>query len=53
MTYEGKPVPKGTITFQADDPKGRNATGQIDPDGNYTLQTEKPGDGAHAWATTT
>lgn len=46
VTYQGKPVPKGTITFQSDDPNGRNAVGSIDPDGSYTLQTEKPGDGA-------
>ena len=46
VTYQGKPVPKGTITFQATAPEGRNATGQIDPDGYYTLQTEEPGDGA-------
>jgi hypothetical protein len=46
VTYQGKPVPKGTITFQAVDPKGRNATGEIGPDGTYTLQTETPRDGA-------
>jgi len=46
VTYNGKPVPKGTISFQAVDPKGRNATGAIEPDGSYTLQTEEPGDGA-------
>jgi len=46
VTYQGKPVPQGSITFQATSPGGRNATGQIDSDGNYTLQTENPGDGA-------
>jgi hypothetical protein len=46
VTYQGKPVPKGTITFLTDDPKGRNATGEIGPDGSYTLQTEEPRDGA-------
>ncbi len=46
VTYQGKPVTKGTVSFQASDPDGRNATGQIDADGNYTLQTEEPGDGA-------
>lgn len=45
VTYQGKPVPKGTITFQASSPDRRNATGMIDPDGNYTLQTETAGDG--------
>jgi hypothetical protein len=46
VTYNGKPVPKGAITFQAVDPSGRNATGAIEPDGSYTLQTEQPRDGA-------
>jgi len=46
VTYHGKPVPLGMVTFQSDDPNGRNATGAIAPDGSYTLQTEEPGDGA-------
>jgi hypothetical protein len=46
VTYGGKPVPKGTITFIPSSPGGRNAVGVIGPDGSYTLQTEKPGDGA-------
>jgi hypothetical protein len=46
VTYQGKPVPKGTITFMAVDPNGRNATGEIGPDGSYTLQTEEARDGA-------
>jgi hypothetical protein len=46
VTYKGQPVTKGSVTFQATTPEGRNATGQIDPEGNYTLQTENPGDGA-------
>jgi len=46
VTYDGKPVPKGTISFQAVGPGGRNATGVLGPDGTYTLQTEQPGDGA-------
>ena len=46
VTYKGQPVPKGTITFVATAPDGRNATGELDPEGNYTLQTEAPGDGA-------
>jgi len=46
VTYKGQPVPKGTITFAAIDKNGRNATGAIQPDGSYTLQTEDPGDGA-------
>jgi hypothetical protein len=46
VTYDGKPVPKGTITFIPVIPAGRNAVGVIGPDGSYSLQTEKPGDGA-------
>jgi hypothetical protein len=46
VTYNGKPVTKGTITFVTIDKTGRNATGAIQPDGSYTLQTEEPGDGA-------
>ena len=50
VTYQGKPVPKGTVSFQSTQPDRRNATGQIDPDGYYTLQTEVPGDGAEIGA---
>jgi hypothetical protein len=46
VTYNGKPVPKGTITFASTKEGGRNATGELDPEGNYKLQTEQPGDGA-------
>ena len=46
VTYKGNPVTKGTITFQATSPGGRNATGMIDPGGYYRLQTENPSDGA-------
>lgn len=46
VTYQGKPVPKGTVSFVPAAPGGRNATGQIDEAGNYRLQTENPGDGA-------
>jgi len=46
VTYDGKPVPQGTVTFIAKDANGRNATGAIQSDGSYTLQTEQPGDGA-------
>jgi hypothetical protein len=46
VTYKGQPVPKGTVTFVATDPSRRNATGAIDSDGSYRLQTEQPGDGA-------
>jgi hypothetical protein len=46
VTYEGRPVMKGTVSFVATDPGRRNATGHLDPNGNYTLQTEERGDGA-------
>ncbi|WP_337176611.1 hypothetical protein [Paludisphaera sp.] len=46
VTYNGQPVPKGTITFVPTAPGGRNATGAIAEDGTYALQTEAPGDGA-------
>jgi hypothetical protein len=46
VTYQGKPVPKGTITFVPLAKEGRNAIGELDSQGHYTLQTEEPGDGA-------
>jgi hypothetical protein len=46
VTYKGKPVPKGSITFASTTEGGRNATGQLDANGYYKLQTENPGDGA-------
>ncbi len=46
VTYKGKPVPKGTITFQSD--QGRMATGEIQEDGTYSLTTARSGDGAVA-----
>jgi hypothetical protein len=44
VTHKGKPVPSGTITFIPD--AGPHATGEIGPDGSYTLTTYKSGDGA-------
>jgi hypothetical protein len=46
VSYQGKPVMKGTVSFVATDPARRNATGLLDPNGRYTLQTEDRGDGA-------
>ncbi|MBX6313671.1 MAG: hypothetical protein IRY99_12245 [Isosphaeraceae bacterium] len=43
VTYKGQPIPKGTVTFQAD--SGPVATGQIQPDGTYRMTTFEPGDG--------
>jgi hypothetical protein len=46
VTYNGKPVTKGTISFQPTDPaNGAPANGVIE-DGSYRLQTTEPGDGA-------
>lgn len=44
VTFKGKPVPSGTVTFIPD--SGQHATGEIGPDGSYTLTTYKAGDGA-------
>jgi len=44
VTYDGKPVPKGTITFQSD--AGHAAVGEIQPDGSYRLGTFAKDDGA-------
>ncbi|MCX7426751.1 MAG: hypothetical protein NTW96_14130 [Planctomycetia bacterium] len=44
VTFNGRPVPEGTVTFY---PKtGRSASGRIQPDGTYTLTTFDEGDGA-------
>lgn len=45
VTYQGKPIPKGTVTFIPTDGTRPSATGTIN-DGAYTLQTTEPGDGA-------
>jgi hypothetical protein len=45
VTYKGKPVPNGTITFIPTDDRP-SATGDIGPDGSYRLTTYRPGDGA-------
>ena len=44
VTYKGKPVPNGTVTFIP--ASGHHATGDIRPDGSYTLTSFRPGDGA-------
>jgi len=44
VTYQGKPVPGGTILFTPT--SGPPATGGIQPDGSYTLTTFRKGDGA-------
>jgi hypothetical protein len=45
ISMAGKAVPTGTITFIPNTP-GTSATGEIGPDGSYTLTTFSKGDGA-------
>jgi hypothetical protein len=45
VTYNGKPLEKGTINFTPADAKGRGAGGTI-TDGRYSLTTQDPNDGA-------
>jgi hypothetical protein len=45
VTYNGKPVEKGTITFAPATADGRSAAGTI-ANGSYTLTTLAPNDGA-------
>src|SRR4051812_27828313 len=45
VTYQGKPLAKGTIGFQPENQAERGASGEI-VDGAYTLSTQTPGDGA-------
>jgi hypothetical protein len=44
VTYNGKPVPNGTVLFVPD--SGPTATGEIGSDGSYRLTTYRKGDGA-------
>jgi len=49
VTYKGKPVPNGTINFLPTDGNKPSATGEIQPDGSYSLKTfvtNRPGEGA-------
>lgn len=39
VTYQGKPITQGTISFQPVSPDGTPATGSIGTDGTYSLQT--------------
>ena len=45
VTYMGQPLSGGTIVFEPED-SGREANGNIQPDGTFTLSTFKEGDGA-------
>lgn len=42
VTYQGKPVSNGTVSFLPVDPqKGRSAMGKIDPNGRYVAMTSE------------
>jgi hypothetical protein len=45
VTYKGKPLIQGSVTFEPED-SGREANGQISPDGTFVLRTFREGDGA-------
>jgi hypothetical protein len=45
VTFNGKPLEEGHITFHATTPKGRSAQGDIH-EGAYRLTTQDPDDGA-------
>jgi hypothetical protein len=47
VTYNGKPLEKGVISFVPDDPKNVGATGTIE-NGSYALSTGGENDGARA-----
>jgi hypothetical protein len=49
ISYKGKPVPNGTVNFLPDDGNKPSATGEIQPDGSFSLQTflgSRPSPGA-------
>lgn len=49
VMLDGKPLTKGSIQFTPDSKQGtagRMALGEIGPDGEFTLTTSAPGDGA-------
>ncbi|WZO98418.1 hypothetical protein EP7_005479 [Isosphaeraceae bacterium EP7] len=45
VTYKGKPLAGGAIRFEPED-SGREAHGEIGPDGTFVLTTFRAGDGA-------
>jgi hypothetical protein len=47
VTYKGQPLTKGLIRFEPTD-YGREASGDIHPDGTFVLSTHKDGDGVVA-----
>jgi len=46
VTYQGKPLKRGSIAFIPANQADRGATGSIQEDGTYTLTTNTPNDGA-------
>jgi len=46
VTYQNKPLTKGTVSFVSTDSSRPNANGTITPDGTYTLHTANFGSGA-------
>jgi hypothetical protein len=49
ITYKGKAVPNGTVNFLPADPNKPSATGEIQADGSYAMQTylrSRPSQGA-------
>jgi hypothetical protein len=49
VAYDGKPLANGYVTLIPDGP-GETASGQIGPDGRFTLSTFAPGDGVRPGA---
>lgn len=46
VTYKGAPIAKISVLFTPSDGKGMLATGLTNEKGEYSLQTNAPGDGA-------
>lgn len=46
VTFNGKPVTKGMVTFVSSEPNRPNATGMLQSDGSYSLNTPEHGSGA-------
>jgi len=49
VTYKGKPVPNGTVNFNPVDGNKPSASGKIQPDGSYAMETylgSRPSPGA-------
>jgi len=44
VTFQGNPVPNVLVSFTPE--RGPGASGKTDAQGNYTLMTKNPGDGA-------